>query len=67
MRKEKELNKDFLTAQQTAEFLGVSYHFLAIRRIDKTKSPQIPFYKIGAKILYKKQDIEKALKGLYNI
>ena len=46
-----------LTAQKTAEILGVKPETLAIWRC--VKRYQLPFCKIGSRVFYKEKDIEK--------
>lgn len=53
---QKIITHDRVTTESAAEFLGISKGTLAIWRC--TKRHQIPFYKIGKNVFYKKDDLE---------
>lgn len=53
-------NEKFLTTHQTAEILQVRVETLAVWRA--TGRYEIPFIKMGRKVLYKQSDIQKWLE-----
>lgn len=48
------LDKDYLTTEETSQLTGISINSLAVLRSKKEK---IPFYKFGRKVFYKRTEI----------
>lgn len=48
------LDKDYLTTEETSQLTGISVNSLAVLRSRKEK---YPFYKSGRKVFYKKSEI----------
>jgi len=56
------MNSNILDIKQCAEFLNISISL--IRKLVRKK--EIPFYRIGAKLLFSKSEIENWLKTQQN-
>jgi predicted DNA-binding transcriptional regulator AlpA len=58
------VDNDFLTTKQVAEMLGVGMTWMWERRQQFATGPD--FFKIGKKIWYRKQDVERWREGQRN-
>lgn len=55
--KNRNLSPTWMTSKQLMQYLGISSSILANLRINK-----IPYYRLGGKILYKKQEIDDLIE-----
>jgi hypothetical protein len=55
--KNRNLSPTWMTSKQLMQYLGISSSVLASLRLNK-----IPYYRIGGKILYKKQEIDDLIE-----